>query len=195
MGRRSSAFSGALDELDSLDDLPRPTPRTGGVTQPAAPASTPQVTAVTKPAASPRPGAATRPRSVPVREPAAAGTTGSARIGGTRATQVRLPPELAGWLSAEAHRSGRTFASVVALAAKAQEQALPLEPPDRDDSALDVARRTASATVPITLRLNGAQRELLDNLAAEHTTTRSAIVVAALRASCGDALPPAIPAT
>ncbi len=104
----------------------------------------------------------------------------AARTGGTRATQVRLPPALADWLSHEAHRSGRT--SVIALAAQTHRQELPLARRNDSDQ-LDVSRRIARATTPVTLRLNGAQRELLDELASQHTTNRSAIVVAALTAA------------
>ena len=190
MGRRTSAFSGALDELDALDDLPRPAPRTEFVQPPAPATSLPATRAVSKSTITTVP-AATTPKAPKARPAAAsqataADATSAPRIGGTRATQVRLSPELASWLSAEAHRSGRTFASVVALAARAQQAALPLEPADLADSGLDVSRRTATASVAITLRLNGAQRELLDDLAVEHATTRSAIVVAALRASRDD---------
>jgi predicted DNA-binding protein len=106
----------------------------------------------------------------------------AARTGGTRATQARLPPALADWLSHEAHRSGRTLASVIALAAQTHRQELPLARRNDSDQ-LDVSRRIARATTPVTLRLNGAQRELLDELASQHTTTRSAIVVAALTAA------------
>ncbi len=174
MGRRTSAFAGALDELDGLDSLP------GLPSRPAAPATT-----TTKaPVANDDNGSDTAsPVTAPaVRRKPAPPTPAAARIGGTRATQVRLPPALAAWLSQEAHRSGRTLASVIALAARTHRQDLPLAR-SGDSDQLDVSRRTARATTPVTLRLNGAQRELLDELASQHTTTRSAIVVAALTAA------------
>jgi hypothetical protein len=166
MGRRSSAFDGDLEELDALDKLPGlPAGPTGDQSVPTPPSAA---------ASSPPPARPTRkPRPV---QPASA-----SRAGGTRATQVRLAPALAEWLSVEAHRTGRTLASVVALAAKAHRGSLPLIVDTSDG--LDVSRRTATVSVPITLRLTGAQRELLDGLAADHATTRSAIVVAALTAA------------
>ena len=73
-------------------------------------------------------------------------------------------------------------AAVDALAARTHRQELPLTRRNDSDQ-LDVSRRTARATTPVTLRRNGAPRELLDELASQHTTTRSAIVVAALTAA------------
>lgn len=182
MGRRASAFTSSLDELDALEDLPLPTP----------PAPTNAEDAAAEPDS---PGAtdSDSDRQAPGERPAVAGGppegAGTKRAGttlsggGTRATQVRLPPRLASWLSKEAHRSGRTLASVTALAAQAHAGHLPLPEAAGGDDELDVSRRIATATVPVTLRLNGAQRQLLDELAAQHTTTRSAIVVAALSAA------------
>lgn len=186
MGRRASAFTSSLeslDELDALEDLPLPTP----------PAPTNAEDAAAEPDS---PGATdtdTDRQEAPGERPAVAGgppegagtkRPGTTRSGGgTRATQVRLPPRLASWLSKEAHRSGRTLASVTALAAQAHAGHLPLPEAAGGDDELDVSRRIATATVPVTLRLNGAQRQLLDELAAQHTTTRSAIVVAALSAA------------
>ena len=99
---------------------------------------------------------------------------------GTRATQVRLPPQLAAWLGEEAHRTQKTLSTVVALAAREHRDALRVRREDPDG--LDVSRRVASGTVPVTLRLTGAQRQLLDEIAAERAATRSAVVVAALTA-------------
>lgn len=59
--------------------------------------------------------------------------------------------------------------------------ALPMAREDPDG--LDISGRVASGTVPVTLRLTGAQRQLLDEVAAHYFTTRSAIVVAALAAA------------
>ena len=180
MGRRTSAFAGALEELDGLDSLP------GLPSRPSAPAPT------TDPAPADHDDGGSHTASSTTAVPAAARrrpaqpAPAAARIGGTRATQVRLPPALADWLNREAHRSGRTLASVIALAAQTHRQDLPLTRNDDSDQ-LDVSRRTARATTPVTLRLNGAQRELLDELASQHTTTRSAIVVAALTAATTNA--------
>ena len=168
MGRRSSAFDGDLEELDALDTLP------GLPAGPSVAQSLPAPLAPPVSSPAPAPARATRePR--PVQPPPAS------KAGGTRATQVRLAPALAGWLSAEAHRTGRTLASVIALAAQAHHDSLPLVVDTSDG--LDVSRRTATVSVPVTLRLTGAQRELLDRLATRHCTTRSAIVVAALTAA------------
>lgn len=166
MGRRSSAFDGDLEELDALDALPGlPAGPIGAKSVPTPPAALANSPAPTRPTRKPR----------PVQSPPVVTTCG------TRATQVRLAPALAGWLSAEAHRTGRTLASVVALAAQAHHDSLPLIVDTSDG--LDVSRRTATVSVPITLRLTGAQRELLDGLATRHCTTRSAIVVAAITAA------------
>ena len=177
MGRRTSAFTAELNDLDNLDNLPglSPIEPTPAVQQAPSAAASPASMLVADQPDTPQPR---RQRTPP---------TSPAPVGGTRATQVRLPPVLATWLSEEAHRSGRTLASVVALAAKAHQLTLPLAVPASADE-LDVSRRTATATVPVTLRLNGAQRELLDNLASQHTTTRSAVIVAALTAGRGDHL-------
>jgi hypothetical protein len=176
MGRRASAFAGVLDELDGLDNLP------GLLIRPAAPTPTtdqvPPDSEDTASSATAVPAAAMHKPAWPV--PPVAPT------GGTRATQVRLPPALADWLSHEASRSGRTLASVIALVAQTHRQDLPIAR-SSDSEQLDVSRRTARATTPVTLRLNGAQRGLLDELASQHTTTRSAIVVAALTAATTNA--------
>jgi hypothetical protein len=144
--------------------------------QPPAPSATPsQMRSVT---ASPA-GADALPeptRSDPAEQPPAPKAVQS----GTRATQVRLPPQLAAWLGEEAHRTKKTLSTVVALAAREHRDALLVRREDPDG--LDVSRRVASGTVPVTLRLTGAQRQLLDDIAADHAATRSAVVVAALTA-------------
>jgi hypothetical protein len=71
---------------------------------------------------------------------------------------------------------------VIALAARSHRQDLPLTR-SGDSDQVDVSRRTAHATTPVTLRLNGAQRELLDELASQHTTTRSCLAYVALTLS------------
>jgi len=178
MGRRASAFAGVLDELDGLDNLP------GLLSRPAAP--TPTTDQV--PPDSEDSDTASSAIAVPAvaRCKPARPVPPAAPTGGTRATQVRLPPALADWLSHEANRSGRTLASVIALVAQTHQQDLPVAR-DSDSEQLDVSRRTARATTPVTLRLNGAQRGLLDELASQHATTRSAIVVAALTAATRNA--------
>jgi len=119
------------------------------------------------------PGASSSPEPAPDSEvvPAAARS-------GTRATHVRLPPPLAVWLGEEAHRTSKTLSTVVALAAREHRGALQVRREDPDG--LEVPCRVASGTVPVTLRLTGAQRQLLDETAVERAATRSAVGVAAL---------------
>lgn len=102
---------------------------------------------------------------------------------------LSLGLERAGYRVGLAHSSGRTLASVVALAARAHAESLVL-PEGSPREQLDVSRPVAAGTVPVTLRLNGAQRQLLDDLAATHGVTRSAIVNAALRGAAGSMAPP-----
>ncbi len=179
MARRASAFANDLAELDNLQSLPLPAvPGAAEVPdgQPPAPSATPsQMRSVTAPAA----GADALPeptRSDPAEQPPAPKAVQSR----TRATQVRLPPQLAAWLGEEAHRTKKTLSTVVALAAREHRDALLVR--REDPNGLDVSRRVASGTVPVTLRLTGAQRQLLDDIAADHGATRSAVVVAALTA-------------
>ncbi len=91
-----------------------------------------------------------------------------------------VPPQLAAWLGEEAHRTKKTLSTVVALAALEHRATLLVR--HQDPNGLDVSRRVASGTVPVTLRLTGVPRQLLDEIAAEQTATRSAVVVAALTA-------------
>ena len=170
MIRRSSAFSEDLAGLDALQTLPL-----------AAPTPPPALTPPT-PAPDTQSGHDEKSSARPKRTRATAATPDSR---GTRATQVRLPPQLADWLSQQAYASGRTLGTVIALAAKTHADMLPLQEQPGDE--LDVRRRSASGNVPVTLRLTSAQRQLLDDLAADYHITRSAVVVAALTAaSTGD---------
>jgi hypothetical protein len=179
MARRSSAFSRDLAELDNLQALPLPSaPEAAEIpdVQPPAPLETPpQLHSVTSSVAG-----AEAPRESTADDPAEPPPAPKAVKAGTRATQVRLPPQLAAWLGEEAHRTKKTLSTVVALAAREHRDTLLVRREDPDG--LDVSRRVASGTVPVTLRLTGAQRQLLDEIAADHAATRSAVVVAALTA-------------
>lgn len=177
MARRASAFATDLAELDNLQSLPMPAgigpSEVADVQPPTLSEGRPQSRGLTAALGEPQDqvevatSAAAQPTQVP-----------EAPQGGTRATQVRLPPSLAAWLGEEAHRTKKTLSTVVALAARAHRQALPVSREASDG--LDVSRRVASGTVPVTLRLTGAQRQLLDEIAGDYTATRSAVVVAAL---------------
>lgn len=170
MTRRSSAFTNDLAELDNLQALPLPTTPEAAEAPDAQPHPTPPPHSDPASPAGPEGQAAVMapaPASTPVQS-------------GTRATQVRLPPQLAAWLGEEAHRTKKTLSTVVALAAREHRDALLVRREDPDG--LDVSRRVASGTVPVTLRLTGAQRQLLDEIAADNAATRSAVVLAALTA-------------
>lgn len=178
MARRASAFANDLAELDNLQALPLPhAPVAADVPDvPVPPASeTPApLHSVTSPAAGAEAPQEPTANDAPEPQPAKAAQAG------TRATQVRLPPQLAAWLGEEAYRTKKTLSTVVALAALEHRDTLLV--PHEDPNGLDVSRRVASGTVPVTLRLTGAQRQLLDEIAADHTATRSAVVAAALTA-------------
>ncbi len=180
MARRASAFANDLAELDNLQSLPLPAvPGAAEVPdgQPPAPSATPsQMPSVTASSA----GADALPEPTPSDPAEPPPPAPKAVQSGTRATQVRLPPQLAAWLGEEAHRTKKTLSTVVALAAREHRDALLVRREDPDG--LDVSRRVASGTVPVTLRLTGAQRQLLDDIAADYAATRSAVVVAALTA-------------
>lgn len=178
MARRASAFANDLAELDNLQALPLPH-APGAAEVPDVPVPPPSETlaplhSVTSPAAG-----AEAPREPTADEATEPPPVKAAQVG-TRATQVRLPPQLAAWLGEEAYRTKKTLSTVVALAAREHRDALLVR--HEDSNGLDVSRRVASGTVPVTLRLTGAQRQLLDEIAADHTATRSAVVVAALTA-------------
>lgn len=180
MARRASAFASDLAELDNLQSLPLPS-STGPSEPPDAelpqsPESEPQMRSLDSDLER-REEQLESERSVAAEPPSTAAVVKA----GTRATQVRLPPPLAAWLGEEAHRTKKTLSTVVALAAREHRNALAVAREDPDG--LDVARRVASGTVPVTLRLTGAQRQLLDDIADEHAATRSAVVVAALVAA------------
>lgn len=169
MTRRSSAFSEDLADLDALQSLPLAA----------------QAPSLSLASPSPAPDSSSKQdeQTPALTEPRARGadTPTSSSSRGTRATQVRLPPPLASWLSQQAQTSGRTLGTVIALAAKAHAHTLPLPQQPKDE--LDVPRRSASGNVPVTLRLTSVQRQLLDDLASRHQATRSAIVIAALSAA------------
>lgn len=172
MARRSSAFTNDLAELDNLQALPLP------ATTPEA-AQAPDVPLRSAPSAlSSVP--ATSIDAQDLGQPTGPAPASKSIQSGTRATQVRLPPQLAAWLGEEAHWTKKTLSTVVALAAQEHRHALQVRREDPDG--LDVSRRVASGTVPVTLRLTGAQRQLLDEIASEHAVTRSAVVLAALTA-------------
>ncbi len=178
MPRRSSAFANDLAELDNLHALPLPSaPETAG---PAVPSPTPVEPPAPRDSVTSLAAGAEVPQEPTANDPAETPPVPRAALGGTRATQVRLPPQLAAWLGEEAHRTKKTLSTVVALAARQHRDALLVRREDPDG--LDVSRRVASGTVPVTLRLTGAQRQLLDEIAADHAATRSAVVVAALTA-------------
>lgn len=182
MARRASAFANDLAELDNLQGLPVPnstdapeaTPSDSAPEAPPPLSSDPGIplepSAQAEGEAGPSVGSVPEPRTAPV----------SVRPG-TRATQVRLPPPLAAWLGEEAHRTSKTLSTVVTLAAREHRSALRVRREDPDG--LEVSRRVASGTVPVTLRLTGAQRQFLDEIASEQTTTRSAVIAAALHAA------------
>lgn len=180
MTRRASAFATDLAELDNLQSLPLP-----GINPQEDPALPDPASSSELPPQLQGPTTATHGRQGPAQDPpgAPADTPPVTKPlpAGTRATQVRLPPPLAAWLGEEAHRTKRTLSTVVALAAREHRNDLSVR--REDPEGLDVARRVASGTVPVTLRLTGAQRELLDEIAAEYAATRSAVVVAALAAA------------
>ncbi len=181
MARRASAFANDLAELDNLQALPLPhAPVTVDVPDsPEVPGLPAGETSALRSVTSSEAAGGQGPEESTAGEPVATQPV-TAPQSGTRATQVRLPPQLAAWLGEEAHRTKKTLSTVVALAALEHRATLLVR--HEDPNGLDVSRRVASGTVPVTLRLTGAQRQLLDEIAAEQTATRSAVVVAALTA-------------
>lgn len=115
--------------------------------------------------------------------PLVVGTAGvRARPVSVHRTQVRLPEELLQWLTAQAANRSRTLATVVALAAREFADALSVETPSADG--IDVPRHVSfGLTIPVSLRFTPAQLGLVDDLATNRRVTRSAVVVAALRAA------------
>lgn len=115
--------------------------------------------------------------------PLVVGTAGvRARPVSVHRTQVRLPEELLQWLTAQAANRSRTLATVVALAAREFADALSVEAPSADG--IDVPRHVSfGLTIPVSLRFTPAQLGLVDDLATNRRVTRSAVVVAALRAA------------
>ncbi len=97
-------------------------------------------------------------------------------------TQVRLPEDLLRWLTVQAAGRSRTLGTVVALAARDFSDTLSLEAPSADG--LEVPRHASlGPTIPVSLRFTPAQLGVLDELAVAGRVTRSAVVVAALRAA------------
>lgn len=177
MARRASAFANDLAELDNLQALPLPSaPAAAEV--PDVPSPPPSEALAPLHRVKSSAAGAEAPREPTANDAAEPPPVPKPVQAGTRATQVRLPPQLAAWLGEEAHRTKKTLSTVVALAAREHRDTLLVRHEDPDG--LDVSRRVASGTVPVTLRLTGAQRQLLDEIAADHTATRSAVVVAAL---------------
>jgi len=107
----------------------------------------------------------------------------SGRRPGNVQTAVRLPRDVSKWLTEQAHRQQLTHSSVVAQAVLANREALSPELPYGDG--LLVRRRPRSDSAPITLRFTPAQLQLVDGLAQAFGCTRSALVLAALRAAIG----------
>lgn len=177
MARRASAFANDLAELDNLQALPLPHAPVAAE-EPDVPGVAPSRTPVPVHTGTSAAGAVAS--RAPTTNDTAAAPPAKLAQAGTRATQVRLPPQLAAWLGEEAYRTKKTLSTVVALAALQHRDSLLVR--HEDSNGLDVSRRVASGTVPVTLRLTAAQRQLLDEIAADHTATRSAVVAAALTA-------------
>lgn len=200
MSRRSSAFDDDLAGLDELARLPLPpsssdkAESTGGgvpvLSPPVRPSKPSQAGALApmpaRQASERRQGAAPRAESpdglanevesaVPVRA--------ASRRRANVQTAVRLPRDVSKWLSEQAHRQQLTHSSVVAQAILGNREELTPEAPSEDG--LLVRRRPRSDSAPITLRFTPAQLELVDGLATEFGCTRSALVLAALRAAMG----------
>lgn len=107
----------------------------------------------------------------------------SQRRSGNVQTAVRLPREVAKWLTEQSHRQQVTHSSVVVQAVLAHRESLAPELPFGDG--LIVRRRPRNDSAPITLRFTPAQLELVDGLAQDFGSTRSALVLAALQAAMG----------
>lgn len=111
------------------------------------------------------------------------------RRSATTQTAVRLPMAVAKWLSDQANRQQLTFSSVIVQSILAHRHTLAPELPFGDG--LLVRRRPRMHSAPITLRLTPAQRQLIDGLAEELGSTRSALVLAALQAAMAGPAEPA----
>jgi len=100
-------------------------------------------------------------------------------------TQVRLAPELAAWITLVATREEITTGSVITVAAL--DPAAPAEPDGRGRDDLVRVRRTSSSgsnsAVPVTVSFTGAQRQVIDGLAARWNCTRTAVVATVVRAA------------
>jgi len=100
-------------------------------------------------------------------------------------TQVRLAPELAAWITLVATREEITTGSVITVAAL--DPAAPAEPDGGGRDDLVRVRRTSSSgsnsAVPVTVSFTGAQRQVIDGLAARWNCTRTAVVATVVRAA------------
>jgi len=100
-------------------------------------------------------------------------------------TQVRLAPELAAWITSVATREEITTGSVITVAAL--DPAAPAEPDGGGRDDLVRVRRTSSSgsnsAVPVTVSFTGAQRQVIDGLAARWNCTRTAVVATVVRAA------------
>ena len=106
-------------------------------------------------------------------------------------TQVRLAPELAAWITLVATREEITTGSVITVAAL--DPAAPAEPDGGGRDDLVRVRRTSSSgsnsAVPVTVSFTGAQRQVIDGLAARWNCTRTAVVATVVRAAMASVSP------
>lgn len=111
-------------------------------------------------------------------------------------TQVRLAPELAAWITLVATREEITTGSVITVAAL--DPAAPAEPDGGGRDDLVRVRRTSSSgnnsAVPVTVSFTGAQRQVIDGLAARWNCTRTAVVATVVRAAMASVAPHRPPA-
>jgi len=107
-------------------------------------------------------------------------------------TQVRLAPELAAWITLVATREQITTGSVITVAAL--DPAAPAEPDGGGRDDLVRVRRTSSSgsnsAVPVTVSFTGAQRQVIDGLAARWNCTRTAVVATVVRAAMASVTTP-----
>jgi hypothetical protein len=213
MARRASAFVQDLDELDALAELPLSSPQSpdpsdtehgrdrgsSPVEQGLAPPS--NVALPTHPAEAADPLTHTE-KVLPQTSPTSAGfklvdgaiepaTPDAASTGDQQPqpaplrTQVRLAPELAAWITLVATREEITTGSVITVAAL--DPAAPAEPDGGGRDDLVRVRRTSSSgsnsAVPVTVSFTGAQRQVIDGLAARWNCTRTAVVATVVRAA------------
>jgi len=219
MARRASAFVQDLDELDALAELPLSSPNSpdpsdtehgrdrgsSRVEEGLAPLA--NVALPTHPAAAADPLThaeevlpQTSPTSAdfslvdgaigpttPNADDEAASTEDRQPPPAPLRTQVRLAPELAAWITLVATREEITTGSVITVAA------LPAEPDGGGRDELVRVRRTSSSgsnsAVPVTVSFTGAQRQVIDGLAARWNCTRTAVVATVVRAAMASVSP------